>query len=111
MPLPKNRSTSVRKVHVRTPKGRSAVHYSRREKGNLHSDAITGSRLQAVSSAQGLHKGARRPNRKFGGALSSATSSRVIALAARVKWGAMPLSEIDVQLLPYVKSLSGSKKK
>lgn len=111
MSLPKNRSTSVRKVHVRTPKKGTVAHYYRRQKGNCHSCAITGSRLQAVSSAQGLHKGARRPNRKFGGNLSSAASSRVIMLATRVKEGALKLDEVDISLLPYVKSLSASKKK
>ena len=111
MPLPKNRSNSVRKVFVRTPKKGTVAHYSRRTKGNNHSCAITGVRLQAVSSVQGLHKGAKRPNRKFGGNLSSAASSRVITLASRVKEGALSLDEVDINLLPYVKSLSSSKRK
>ncbi|MEM2138296.1 MAG: hypothetical protein QW568_04365 [Candidatus Anstonellaceae archaeon] len=111
MSLPKNRSTSVRKVHVRTPKKGTVARYYRRAKGNRHFSAITGERLQGVSSAQGLHKSARRPNRKFGGSLSSKVSSRVITLAARVKEGALKLDEVDISLLPYVKSLSGSKKK
>lgn len=102
MSLPKNRSTSVRKIVRRTPKGGSAVHYRRRVKGKRHSDAITGARLQAVSSARGCVK---RPNRKFGGSLSSNTSSRVLAVASRVKEGKMKLSEVDVRLLPYVKGI------
>jgi ribosomal protein L34E len=104
MPLPKNRSTSVRRVHVRTPKGK-AVHYRRREKGKCHSCAITGSRLQGVSSRRGTAKSARRPNRKFGGNLSSAASSRVIKCASRVREGSMKLEEVDVRLLSHVKGL------
>lgn len=109
MTFPKNRSTSMRKVHVRVPTGKS-VHYRRRKKGLSHSCGITGGKLQAVSSRQSANKSARRPNRKFGGALSSAASSRIIILASRVKEGTMKLSEIDVRLLPYVKRLIGGKK-
>lgn len=109
MVLPKNRSNSVRKVFVRAPKKGSVAHYSRRQKGGTHTDPVTGTRLQAVSSARGLPKSARRPNRKFGGSLSSASSSQVIKLAARVKEGALSLDSVDIRLLPYVKGLLSRK--
>ncbi len=108
MTFPKNRSTSMRKVHVRVPTGKT-VHYRRRKKGECHSCGITGVRLQAVSSRQSVNKSQKTPNRKFGGALSSAAASRIIVLATRVKEGAMQLSEIDVRLLPYVKRMLGKK--
>lgn len=106
MPLPKNRSTSVRRVPKRTPKG-STIHYARKKKGNRHSCSLSGEPLQAVSSNAA---GNRRPNRKFGGTLSSKYSSRVIVTASRVKEGAMSLGEVDLAMLPYVKRLLSSKK-
>ena len=109
MTLPRNRSNSVRRIHKRIPSGRT-IHYERVRKGNNHTCAMTGGRLQGVSSEQGLHAGAHRPNRKFGGSLSSAAASRVIVLATRVKEGAMPIDDVDVKILPYVKRYLASKK-
>jgi len=97
-------------VSKRTPKGRHTIHYSRKVSGNRHSCALSGARLQAVSSLKGKGKSSRRPNRKFGGALSSASSSRVIITASRVKEGSMTLDEVDLTILPYVKRLLASKK-
>ena len=54
MPAPKNRSTSVRKIHKRTPRGGKTIHYKRRVKGKAHACALCGSRLQAVSSSAKL---------------------------------------------------------
>jgi len=109
MPLPKNRSTSMRKVHVRTPKGGKAIHYERREKVKCHTCAITGGKLQAVNSRQGIAKSKRRPNRKFGGNLTSKASARVIKFATRVKEGTMKLEDVDVRLLSHVKGLLNKK--
>jgi len=110
MTFPKNRSNSVRKIHKRTPKSGKTIHYKRIEKTGKHSDSITGKRLQAVSSKQGLPKSSRRPNRKFGGSLTSATASRVIIIASRVKEGSMKLEDVDIRMLPYVKRMLQSKK-
>ena len=109
MPLPKNRSNSVRKLHVRTPKRGHVIHYRRRVKGNTHADAITGERLQGVNSKQGKSASNKVPNRKFGGNISSSTSSRVIKFATRVKEGTMKLEEVDVRLLSHVKGLLDKK--
>jgi large subunit ribosomal protein L34e len=106
MPLPKNRSNSVRKVHVKTPKG-NTIHYSRKRTGHRHSCVLTGNPLQAVSS---VRSNGTKPNRKFGGSLSSAAASRIIVIASRVKEGAMKLDEVDLTMLPYVKRLLASKK-
>jgi ribosomal protein L34E len=109
MPLPKNRSNSVRKIHVRVPKRGHTIHYKRRVKGNVHADAITGVKLQGVNSKQGKAASNKVPNRKFGGNLSSATSSRVIKFATRVKDGTMKLEDVDVRLLSHVKGLVSKK--
>jgi ribosomal protein L34E len=108
MTLPRNRSNSVRRIHKRISSGRT-IHYRRRIKGNTHACGISGKRLQAVSSKQGLSASERRPNRKFGGSLSSQAASRVIVLATRVKEGAMPLEDVEVKYLPYVKRYLASK--
>ncbi|MFA6214423.1 MAG: 50S ribosomal protein L34e [Candidatus Micrarchaeia archaeon] len=109
MPLPKNRSTSMRKIHVRTPKRGHTIHYKRRVKGNVHSCGITGERLQGVHSRQGKAASNKVPNRKFGGNLSSSVSSRVIKFATRVKEGSMKLEDVDVRLLSHVKGLLAKK--
>ena len=103
MPVPKNRSTSVRKIHRRTPKGGHAIHYARRVKGKSHSCALCGSRLQAVSSSTKLPGSAHAPNRKFGGNLCSGCSSRVLVARSRLKEGALQLSDVEVRMLRYVK--------
>ena len=103
MPAPKNRSTSVRKIHRRTPKGGHAIHYKRRVKGNFHACALCGSRLQAVSSSTKLAGSAHSPNRKFGGALCSACASRVLVARSRLKEGALQLPDVEVRMLKYVK--------
>ena len=105
--LPKNRSNSMRKIKVRVPKRGQVVHYRRRIKGKKHRCTISDSRLPGVSSQRNK---ASQPNRKFGGTLSSAVSSRVIKIASRIKAGAMQMSEVDLRMMPYVKCLLSSKK-
>ena len=103
MPLPRNRSTSVRKVFRRTPRGGSAIHYSRRPKGKFHTCPLCGSRLQAVSSSRKLPGSARAPNRMYGGNLCSACASRVLVLRNRLKEGAIQLPEVEVRMLRFVR--------
>ncbi|MCX8198160.1 MAG: hypothetical protein N3F07_03120 [Candidatus Micrarchaeota archaeon] len=105
MTYPKNRSSSMRKIFKRTPKGGRVVHYKRAEKGDSHYDPVSNERLQAVSSKRGLPKSMRRPNRKFGGQLTSKNSSLVLKTALRVREGFMKLEEVDLRILPYVKRL------
>ncbi|MEM4554723.1 MAG: hypothetical protein QXT25_02635 [Candidatus Anstonellaceae archaeon] len=103
MPVPKNRSRSVRKIFRRAPKKGVVIHYKRRKKGKKHHCAICSRVLQAVCSDPSLPPSSRAPNRKFGGQLCSACSSRVLVLRNRLKEGAIKLEEIEVRLLPYVK--------
>ena len=103
MPLPKNRSTSVRKIHVRTPKGGSTIHYKRRVKGKSHSCALCGAYLQAVSSSRKLPGSAHSPNRKYGGNLCSSCASRVLVTRSRLKEGALKLEDVEVRMLRFVR--------
>jgi len=96
MTLPKNRSTSVRKIYKKLPKGRHTIHYKRRVKGKKHKDPISG---------QILSKSQKRPNRKFGGTLSSKASSEVLKIVSRIKQKIMTPDQVDIKLLPYVKQL------
>jgi large subunit ribosomal protein L34e len=105
MTLPKNRSTSVRKIYKKLPKGRHTIHYKRRVKGKKHKDPISGQILPGVSSIKGLSKSQKRPNRKFGGTLSSKTSSEVLKIVSRIKQKIMTPDQVDIKLLPYVKQL------
>ena len=109
MPLPKNRSNSVRRIYKRIPTGKT-IHYRRVVKGKKHYCALTREVLPGVTSRQSTAKSAKRPNRKFGGNLSSAMSSRIIRIASRVKEGAMSMNDVEIRLLPYVKRLLASKK-
>lgn len=105
MTLPKNRSGSVRKIYVKAPK-RKTIHYKRREKGKKHCCPISGQRLPGVISSKGK---AKRPNRKFGGNLSSSASSQVIKLAARIREGSLKLEDVDFRLRKYVEGLLAKK--
>jgi ribosomal protein L34E len=98
----------MRKIHVRIPSGK-AIHYKRRVKVKKHNCAISGAKLQSVNSKRGIAASNRRPNRKFGGNLSSQESSRVIKFASRVKEGAIKLEDVDVRLQSHVKGLLGKK--
>ena len=101
MPLPKNRSTSVRKIHKRTPKGRT-VHYRRRVKGGRHSCGLCGAMLQAVNSHASLSSSARAPNRKFGGNLCTGCASRVMVVSLRLKEKAISRDDVEVRMLKYI---------
>ena len=96
MPLPKNRSTSVRKIHVRVPKRGTVIHYRRRIKGLKHACALCGGALQSVSAR-------KRPNRAYGGNLCTVCASRVLITKSRLAGGSIQLSDVDVTMLKYVK--------
>ncbi|VVB99111.1 50S ribosomal protein L34e [uncultured archaeon] len=103
MPVPKNRSTSVRKIHVRTPKSGHTLHFKRRVKGNAHLCGLCGAYLQGVHSSRKLPGSAHSPNRMFGGNLCTSCTSRVLKARSRIKEGALKLADVDVTLLKYVK--------
>ena len=96
MPVPKNRSTSVRKIHVRVPKRGHVLHYRRRVKGKTQSCALCGARLPGVARR-------KTPNRKYGGNLCTFCSSRVLVARSRLAGGGITLSDVDVKMQKYVK--------
>ena len=101
MPLPKNRSTSVRKIYKRIPTGKT-IHYKRVVKGKKHYCALSGEVLPGVTSRQSTAKSAKRPNRKLGQPLEPDVHAHHKDRLAR-QGGAMPLSGVEIRLLPYVK--------
>lgn len=73
MPKPAYRSRSLRRVYVKTPGGRTTIHYEDRKPGYARC-AKCGRRLQGVprlkpSELRRLSKTERRPERMFGGVL------------------------------------------
>ena len=105
MPVPKNRSHSVRKIKYRTPSGKTAVRYRRRIKGGKAFCAVSGSLLTGTHADRRLKPSSRRPERPFGGRLSPAVSRRVIVYRARLQQGLLGMDDVPVALLPYVKDV------
>ncbi|PIT84406.1 50S ribosomal protein L34e [Candidatus Micrarchaeota archaeon CG10_big_fil_rev_8_21_14_0_10_45_29] len=103
MPLPKNRSNSVRKIKYRAPDGTSRVRYRRRKKGKTHRCAISGEKLTGVHSTQSVAKTKRRPTRPFGGRLSPSVSRKVLKLRSRLAEGEITMDEVPIEFLPYMK--------
>jgi large subunit ribosomal protein L34e len=102
MPLPKNRSNSVRKIKYKTQQGDSRVRYRRRVKGKKHTCAISGKLLSGVNSLRSKAKSKKRPERPFGGRLSPSVSRKVVKLRSRLNEGEISIDEVPVELLPYV---------
>ncbi len=73
MPRPSRRTHSLRRVYVRTPGGRTVIHYEKR-KPDYAKCAICKRPLNAVpreraSKLKRMPKSHKRPNRPFGGHL------------------------------------------
>jgi len=102
MPVPKNRSSSVRRIFRKTQKGKIAIHYRRKKKEGRHHCAVCGGILQGVTTARGLARSERVPSRKFAGVLCHNCVSKVIVLASRVKGGQLPANEVEVRYKRYV---------
>ena len=87
MPARRHRSRSLRRVFVRTPGGRVVMHYEQR-KPKLGRCPITGQTLKGVPrerpiKMQNMPKTFKRPQRPFGGVLSSQASREVLKSKAR----------------------------
>lgn len=105
MPVPKNRSNSVRKIKYRTPSGKSAIRYRRRIKGAKQFCAVSGDLLTGTHANNKLKPSQRRPQRPFGGRLSPAVAKRVVIYRARLQQGLLGMDDVPVSLLPYVKDV------
>jgi large subunit ribosomal protein L34e len=84
MPRPALRSRSLRRVFVRTPGGRTVIHYERKKNGEAHC-AICGRRLNAVPTNEiyKFSKTEKRPERPFGGTICHTCLEQLIKKAAR----------------------------
>lgn len=103
MPVPKNRSNSVRNIKYRAPSGKSRIRYRRRTSGMRHYCAVSGERLAGTHSVSGLTPSSRRPERPFGGRLSPSVMRRVLKLRTRLAQGLVNIGQVPIALLPYVK--------
>jgi ribosomal protein L34E len=102
MPVPKNRSSSVRKIFRKTQKGKVSIRYRRKKKEGTHHCAVCGAILQGVTTARGLARSERVPSRKFAGVLCHNCVSHAIVLASRLKSGSLPAGEVEVRYKRYV---------
>jgi large subunit ribosomal protein L34e len=105
MPVPKNRSNSVRTIKYRTPSGKSAIRYRRRVKGGKQFCAVSGDLLTGTHATRSLKPSMRRPERPFGGRLSPSVARRVTIFRSRLAQGLVTVDDVPVALLPYVKDV------
>jgi large subunit ribosomal protein L34e len=87
MPDGKYKSRSNRRVFTKTPGGRTVLHYTRR-KPKAATCAVTGETLKGVPRARpvkmmNMAKTKKRPQRPFGGVLSSRAARVVLKKKAR----------------------------
>lgn len=87
MPAPRYRSRTFRRVFVRTPGAKTVLHYRRRKNGKP-TCAQTGQVLPGVArgtpaQVRALPKSQRRPERPYGGVLSSRAMRRKMVEKAR----------------------------
>jgi len=88
MPRPGLRTKSKRKVYVRTPGGRTVVHYRERNYKN-HKCALCGKVLHGIPRGRNVDfknmaKSEKRVERPFGGMLCSECARRIYKLRAEV---------------------------
>ncbi len=89
MPRPAHRTRSKAKVYVRTPGGRTVIHYRRRRKGRARC-AMCGKPLHGTVvsfEARWLPLTAKRPERPYGGYVCASCLSKGIAEAVRGLYG------------------------
>lgn len=87
MVQPRLRSRTKRRVYVKTPGGKTKIHY-RERKPSPAVCAVTGERLHGVprevpSKVGKLPKSRRRPSRPFGGVLSGKAMRSLLKKLAR----------------------------
>ena len=87
MPAPRLRSTSVRKVHVKTPGGRTTLHYRRKKPSKAICSSckkeLAGVPRERPHKMRTMAKTKKRPERPYGGTLCSKCTRREITSKAR----------------------------
>jgi large subunit ribosomal protein L34e len=81
------KSRSFRRVHIRTPGGKTVMHYKRR-KPKMHTCAECKAKLPGVphdsaNKIKNLPKSSKRPERPYGGVLCSRCMRKKFVLKAR----------------------------
>lgn len=102
MPKTVNRSTSKRKLMIRTSSG-VKERYVKVKKGSNAKCALTGEKLKGFSKKGS--KSERKPSRKFGGNLSPNAVKKVLKYAARVNDKSIKIDDVDPSYAKYVKPL------
>jgi len=84
----KYKSRRLRRVHVRTPGGRTVIHYRERKAGAAHC-ASCGKQLSGTLRVQNktrkISKTSRRPSRPYGGVLCSNCTRELLKSRVRSK--------------------------
>ena len=87
MTAPRFRSRTFRRVFVKTPGGKTTLHYKRRKSGkpqcSICGDVLKGVAYGLTISVRKLAKTERRPERPYGGNLCSRCMRKVIVDKAR----------------------------
>ncbi len=88
MPQPRRRSRSLRKIFVKTPGGRTTVHYKRRKPKAAHCGRC-GAILKGIPherpyKMENMGKSKKRPERPYGGVLCSKCMRALFVEKARV---------------------------
>lgn len=80
------KSGSARRVHKRTPGGKTVLTFKRKKLGQAKCQ-LTGAKLSGVprSKLTKIAKSSRRPTRPFGGVLSPSAMKRVLIARTRFK--------------------------
>ena len=106
MPRPSQRTTKRRKIHKKTPKGKTKKVVKRR----ITTKAKCGlckKTLQGVKTTKKLSKTKKKPGRKYSGNLCSTCTQRIVKLQARINEGKIYKKDANVR---YQKYLTGKKK-
>ncbi|MBI2668485.1 50S ribosomal protein L34e [Candidatus Woesearchaeota archaeon] len=87
MPAGRFRSRTLRRVHVRTPSGRTTIHYRQRKPSKAHCGncrrPLAGVPRERPKAMQNLPKSSKRPERPYGGVLCSACMRSLFKQRAR----------------------------
>ena len=71
MPAPRNKSRSLRRIYVKTPGGKTTVHY-KEKKPKLGKCGKCGAKLKGVARiTRNIPKSKKKPERPYGGNLCS----------------------------------------
>ena len=83
----KHKSNSLRKVFKKTPGGKNKVHYVKRKpkaaKCSVTGKVLVGVPRERPSNVRAMPKSRRRPERPYGGVLSSQAMRKKLTIKAR----------------------------